>query len=156
MRRQQGFTLIELMVVIVIIGVLAMFAIPQFQNRTASAQVSRVVMETSQLRTAVDLCLMQGINDATKCELGAVKSDLITDTDSKPTLEFKTSNNAKSHAAISATFGQNAATVLHGKKVVWELDKTEGWVCSSTVDDKYATKGCESKKSTATTTSSGG
>lgn len=152
MRGQQGFTLIELLIVIVIIGVLALFAVPQFQARTASAQVSRVVMETSQLRTAIDLCVMQGINDVANCDIGATKSDLI-ENDGKPVIEMTKSATAKNLATITATFGNNASTVLSGKKVTWELSRTDGWACTSNVEEKYATKGCG--KAAATTASTG-
>lgn len=53
MKAQKGFTLIELMIVVAIIGILAAIALPAYQDYTRKARVSEVVLAASSARTCV-------------------------------------------------------------------------------------------------------
>ena len=73
---QQGFTLIELMIVVAIIGILAAIAIPAYQTYTARAKFSEVILATAGVKAAVDICA-QAIGSATSNPLdaGACEAD---------------------------------------------------------------------------------
>jgi type IV pilus assembly protein PilA len=60
MEKQSGFTLIELMIVVAIIGILAAIALPAYSNYTAKAKYSEMVMAVAPVKTALSLCVQTG------------------------------------------------------------------------------------------------
>ena len=76
---QKGFTLIELMIVVAIIGILAAVALPAYQDYTVRARVSEVILAASSCRTAITDTVQNAPDDdvsaalADSCEIQATK-----------------------------------------------------------------------------------
>jgi type IV pilus assembly protein PilA len=81
MRNKQGFTLIELMIVVAIIGILAAIAIPQYQNYTIKAKVTEGLSLASAAKVAVEEGFtsndVAGVT-AAAAALGAISSQYVT------------------------------------------------------------------------------
>ncbi len=144
---QKGFTLIELMIVVAIIGILAAVAIPQYQNYIAKSQVSRVMSETGSIRTAVETCLLDGLA-AADCNIGWTNSNLLGTAESTAAATGQTGlvitwpAAATDNTVITATFGNNAAQALKTKALAWTRSSNGTWGCSTNVDTKYRAAGC--------------
>ncbi|MED5523566.1 MAG: prepilin-type N-terminal cleavage/methylation domain-containing protein [Pseudomonadota bacterium] len=81
MKKQQGFTLIELMIVVAIVGILAAIALPAYQTYTKKAKFAEVVAATGAVKSAVEVCVQtNGLSaassvDTTTCgSLGTVSA----------------------------------------------------------------------------------
>ncbi|WP_069107169.1 pilin [Xylella fastidiosa] len=60
MKKQQGFTLIELMIVIAIIAILAAIALPMYQNYVARSQVTAGLAEITPGKVQAEICTITG------------------------------------------------------------------------------------------------
>ena len=154
-KAQQGFTLIELMIVVAIIGILAAIAIPQYQTYVAKSQVARAMEETGALKTAYEDCLNNGQTAANACNMGATSSNIIsfsaplTSTAGTPLTATTAVNSAAltPTGTISATFAGNASSALTSgtaKTITWTRTADGSWTCRTTADAKYAPAGCPS------------
>lgn len=144
MNKQQGFTLIELMIVVAIIAILAAIAIPQYNDYTARAQLSEAFTLASGFKTPIAEAASQDGNANNFCKVpnnsvtsgkyvSTVTAVAQGDTGCKITAKMRADgvNKKVSNVELSLTFDPTKAG---GKDLVWK--------CDSTAPDEVKPKAC--------------
>lgn len=166
MNAQKGFTLIELMIVVAIIGILAAIAIPQYQNYTARSQASEAINLLGGLKTPVmDIAGMSGL--ATACSTKDAVKDVASTKDvdeSEPAgalhadnghtltgtyVASITANGATAGTCILTAKFKNSAGIndkLKDREVIFTYTQATGnWKCTSDLDQAVRPKTCDAK-----------
>ncbi len=132
---QKGFTLIELMIVVAIIGILAAIAIPQYQDYTARSQVTRVVSEVNSLRSGAEAAILQGREIVSVApasvstgqeDLGWTQSNLLANT-GKDQITITGGDTAT--PTIAGTLGTDAGANVAGVTVTLTRGADGSWSC---------------------------
>lgn len=138
-KAQQGFTLIELMIVVAIIGILASVAMPAYQTYIQKAKFSEVIMATSIYKTNVEVCAQMNAAVADTAIPAAcapsVTTPAFTATANTATLVVTPTTGVITATATAAAGGYTyvlTPSMLNGR-VIWATSGTclAAGVCSS-------------------------
>ncbi|WP_318481734.1 pilin [Photobacterium leiognathi] len=124
MKKQQGFTLIELMIVVAIIGVLSAIAIPAYQDYVKRSEASSAIGTLRSLQTNIDLYEQEKGAFPETAQLGDIGAATDMNALGKITL-------VKAASGGTSTFTFNATgPALKGKTIVY-TKSSAGWKCQN-------------------------
>jgi len=136
--KKQGFSLIELMMVIAIIAILAAIAMPLYQGYVARTQVASALDEIAIGKVSYETLISQGADDSsyTNDRLGMHASTVRC---SRINVYAPTGGAAE--PAISCNMAGSSG--VNGEVIRWDLGANDVWSCGTTVDARYAPIGCK-------------
>ena len=141
-RTQAGFTLIELMIVVAIIGILAAIAIPAYQDYVARSHSASGLATIRPIRNAVEDLLLVGTPPAS---IDEAKATVSAGANALGTIKVGPFDDAGAGEVTFTFNGQSNPQLKNGPAVLTMTRDADGnWICSMTaVDPKFIPKGCE-------------
>jgi type IV pilus assembly protein PilA len=136
MRGQRGFTLIELMMVVAIIGIMAAVAIPMYVNFLTRAKISEATMLVQPIKIGIaDYFMTKNAFPANNAELGVAAPAAING-------RYVSSVEVLADGVIKVTFGDKS---LAGQTITLtptSTDQPAQWSCATSLPSSLKPKGC--------------
>ena len=138
MKKQSGFTLIELMIVVAIVAILAAIALPAYQDYTAKAKATAALRMADSVKTAVALCY-QTTSSLDNCNAGSAGIPTIADKDLGVSgTSAGLLNVAKGVITLTTQLGSKWGTVtlnpeVAETKLTWKITASED--CAKYIDN---------------------